>query len=373
MSRCEVAVHGAGIVGRTLALELAAQGFEVAMLAPAAGAPARPDLRAYALNAASVALLQRLRVWAQLPAGAATPVLEMRIRGDAPRSLLEFSAWQQRVEALAHIVDAAALEATLAEAVRYAPRVHPLDADAVVDAALHAWCDGKHSRGREQVGAGFVAQPYGHTAVAARLVGTLAHGGVAHQWFRAPDVLALLPCDAAAPGCGWGLVWSLPQARAQALLDADTAAFEAALAEATGGEAGALTLAGDGARAGWPLLLGRAGRVAGPGWALLGDAAHVVHPLAGQGLNLGLGDVAALARVLAQREAWRSPGDERLLARYARERAAPVADMAFVTDGLLHLFAADAPGARALRNRGLALVEHLPPLKRWLAARALAT
>jgi len=142
MNRCDVAVHGAGIVGRTLALELAAQGLEVALLAPAApaaGAAQAPDLRAYALNAASVALLQRLRVWGQLPAAAATPVTEMRIRGDAPGSLLGFSAWQQRVEQLAHIVDAGALEATLADALRYAPRVHPGAADARVEAPLHAW------------------------------------------------------------------------------------------------------------------------------------------------------------------------------------------------------------------------------------------
>ena len=371
MDSCDVAVHGGGIVGHTLALELASHGLEVALLAPPPRAGT--DLRAYALNAASVALLQRLRVWAQLPADAATAVHEMRVHGDALASRIEFSAWTQHVDQLAHIVDAAALEATLADAVRFAPRVHALAADASPRARLHAWCDGKFSAGRERLGIGFAVHHYGHTAVAARLVASQPHAGVARQWFRAPDVLALLPFDRAQRGCGYGLVWSLPEARAQALLHADTQAFEAALNDATGGEAGALALAHGGERAGWPLMVGRAERVAGPGWVLLGDAAHVVHPLAGQGLNLGLGDVEALSRVLVQRESWRAIGDERLLARYARERAAPTREMALVTDGLLHLFASDLPGVRELRNLGLDLVDHLPPLKRWLTARALGT
>ncbi len=373
MNPVDVAIHGAGIVGRTLALELAAQGLEVALLAPPPRPGAAPDLRTYALNAASVALLQRLRVWQALPADAATPVDEMRIHGDAPGSRLAFSAWTQRVEALAHIVDAGALEAVLADAVRFSPRVHAGPADAPVRAALQAWCDGKASAGRERLGVDFVAHRYGQTAVAARLVASQPHAGLARQWFRSPDVLALLPFDRPQHGCSYGLVWSLPDERARELLGADPAAFEDALAEATGGEAGELRLADGGARAGWPLLVGRASRVCGPGWVLLGDAAHVVHPLAGQGLNLGLGDVLALSRVLAAREPWRPLGDERLLARYARERHAPTADMARVTDGLLQLFASDAPGARELRNRGLNLVDHLPPLKRWLTARALGT
>jgi 2-polyprenyl-6-methoxyphenol hydroxylase-like FAD-dependent oxidoreductase len=139
--------------------------------------------------------------------------------------------------------------------------------------------------------------------------------------------------------------------------------------DATGGAAGQLQLASP--RAQWPLLLARAEAVCGPGWALLGDAAHLVHPLAGQGLNLGLADVAALARVLAAREAWRPLGDLRLLRRYARERELATRAMGQVTDGLLRLFASELPAVKELRNRGLSLFNTLGPLKRALTARAL--
>jgi 2-polyprenyl-6-methoxyphenol hydroxylase-like FAD-dependent oxidoreductase len=104
---------------------------------------------------------------------------------------------------------------------------------------------------------------------------------------------------------------------------------------------------------------------------LLGDAAHVIHPLAGQGLNLGLADVAALAAVIAAREPWRGLGDERLLRRYVRQRAAPTAAMLGITDGLQGLFAEPDSPLRELRNNGMTLVDRIAPLKRWLAARAL--
>ncbi len=192
---------------------------------------------------------------------------------------------------------------------------------------------------------------------------------MARQWFRAPDVLALLPFDRPEPGHSYALVWSLPEERAQGLRTADPAVFEQALADATAGAAGALRLASE--RAAWPLALARADAVCGPGWVLLGDAAHVVHPLAGQGLNLGLADVRALVDVIGAREAWRALGDERLLQRYARRRALPTLAMGQLTDGLLQLFAHDSPLARELRNRGLGLVNALPPIKRMLASLAI--
>lgn len=368
--RFDVCVLGAGAVGKALALSLSRQGFSVALVQAAqAAATQREDVRAYALNAASIALLAELKVWDALPAhGAATPVLDMHIEGDA-QGRLEFSAWEQRVRELAWIVDAAALEQELTTALRFAPHVSVVGERA--DAELLAVCEGKASATREALGAGFEQHAYGQTAVAARLVCEREHMGLAWQWFRSPDVLALLPFDRPEAGRSYGLVWSVPAARAQELQALDEDAFNAALNDATGGAPGVLRVASQ--RAAWPLALGRASRWCGPGWVLLGDAAHVVHPLAGQGLNLGLGDVAVLSRVLTERqreEPWRPLGDERLLSRYARERASPTWAMAQITDGLLHLFAQPGLPLRELRNNGLTLVHHLKPLKRWLASQA---
>ncbi|MGZ8260301.1 MAG: FAD-dependent monooxygenase, partial [Caldimonas sp.] len=124
-------------------------------------------------------------------------------------------------------------------------------------------------------------------------------------------------------------------------------------------------------RAAWPLVVGGARQWCGPGWVLLGDAAHIVHPLAGQGLNLGLADVAALTAVIVAREPWRGLGDERLLRRYGRQRATPTWAMRQMTDGLLRLFALQSAPVRELRNNGMRLVNGVPPLKRWLTSRAL--
>ncbi|HEX3141094.1 MAG TPA: FAD-dependent monooxygenase [Rhizobacter sp.] len=368
MKRFDVCVRGAGIVGQSLALSLARQGLQVALVADAATA-AREDVRAYALNAVSVELLRSLKVWDALPPQAATAVYDMHIEGDHPSGVLEFSAWQQKFSELAYITDAAVLEQSLASAVRFAP--HITLTTSPVEATLTALCEGKASQAREALGVAWDKQEYGHRAVAARLVSERPHANTARQWFRQPDVLALLPFDSPQPGHSFALVWSMPEARAQELLALEPAAFEQALNEATGGACGALRLAGE--RVAWPLMLARAKAWCGPGWVLLGDAAHVVHPLAGQGLNLGLADVVSLTQVLSQRETWRSLGDARLLRRYERQRMVPTLAMGQLTDGLLRLFSQEQPVLRELRNRGMTLVNHLSPLKRWLTSRALGS
>ena len=370
MSEPDVLVRGAGAVGLATALALSRQGLSVALLGTLAE-PAAADVRAYALNAASVQLLQTLKVWDALPADARTAVHEMHIEGDASGAVLDFSAWNQSLGELAWIVDAAELERALRAAVRFAPHVTVVSHG--VPATLQVLAEGKDSATRAHLGVQMPRHAYGQRGVAARFTSTQAHAGLARQWFRSPDILALLPLDRplveGRTGHGLGLVWSVPDARADELMALSDADFTAALMDATAGAAGTLTLASP--RAQWPLALAHAEALHGPGWVLVGDAAHLVHPLAGQGLNLGFGDVLSLAATLAAREPWRSLADPRLLARYARERRAPVQAMAQVTDALLHLFASPAPLARELRNRGLTLVNRLSPLKRLLTQGAL--
>ncbi|SEK58056.1 Ubiquinone biosynthesis hydroxylase, UbiH/UbiF/VisC/COQ6 family [Roseateles sp. YR242] len=380
MEKFDVLVRGSGCVGRSLALALGARGYRVALLgrAPAAiteaglaaGRSATPgaDVRAYALNAQAVRLLNRLRVWDTLPEDARTPVHDMRVMGDRAGASLQFSAWEQGVGELAHIVDAAALEEQLDAALRFAPHVQRVSAP--VPAALEALCEGRESITAQSVhGVQFERHDYGHLGVAGRLVASQPHQGQALQWFRSPDILGMLPFDRPEPGHSYGFVWSLPRERAQAMLAAGPAEFESALMEATGGVLGSLKLAGE--RQSWPLQLARADRLSGPGWVLLGDAAHLVHPLAGHGLNLGLADVETLVDVITARESWRDLGDEKLLRRYARARIAPTWAMGELTDSLLRGFASQAPVISRLRNEGLRLVDRAGPIKKWLTARAL--
>lgn len=369
MMQADVLVRGAGVVGQSLALALARQGLKVALVG-APSNPTRPDVRAYALNVASRALLQTLKVWDTLPPARVTPVLEMQVRGDARGACLTFSAWQQTVEALAWIVDVPALEQALQTAVRYAQHVTVVqEADLPVQAPLVALCEGKTSSNRDQLGVRVERFSYGQQAIAARLVAELPHNGVAHQWFVGSEVLALLPVDAPRAGSTVALVWSVPEQRASDLLALPDADFEAALTQASHGALGALQLTS--ARQAWPLFRSQAQTWSGDGWVLLGDAAHGIHPLAGQGLNLGLADVACLAQVLGERETWRGLGDAKLLRRYDRARVLPTWAMDQGVDGLWQLFAAPNPMVREARNLGFNALEKLPVLKRWLTSHAL--
>ena len=210
-------------------------------------------------------------------------------------------------------------------------------------------------------------RPYPQKAIAARLQADQPHLGVARQWFHKGEILALLPISGAG-GNSLALVWSVSSGRADALQKLPADEFCAVLQAATGEKPGRLRLSSN--RASWPLALSTADRWVGPGWALAGDAAHTVHPLAGQGLNLGLADVAGLAEVISQREYWRGLGDEKMLRRYERARKADVAAMGLVTDGLHSLFAQTDARWQLLRNWGMQGFSRSERLKTWVVRQA---
>ena len=375
MSRSfDVCIRGDGVVGHTLALLLARERLRVALVAPpqASQSPetAPADVRAYALNSASRTLLQTLRAWPEL--AFATPVLEMQVWGDSGGKL-DFNArsLSKRIDsdpaghALAWIVDVPELEQQLRQATRYQPHIEIVDE--APPAALTVICEGQKSSSRDELNTQVVIKSYAQKAIAARLVSDQPHKGVARQWFAGGDVLALLPLGGP-EGNSLALVWSISLERASALQKLSGEAFCAALQIDCGQQVGALHLTSE--RAAWPLSLSHTARWVGPGWALAGDAAHTVHPLAGQGLNLGLADVASLAGVIAAREYWRGLGDEKLLRRYERSRKADVAATAAVTDGLHGLFAQpDAPW-QALRNWGMNGFSRSGLLKNWVTRQA---
>lgn len=347
----DVCIRGAGIVGRALALMLAGKSLRVALVVPDA-APPQTDVRAYALNSAAQQLLQSLRVWPD--ATQATAVQRMQVFGDQ-QSSVQFDAQAQGQEALAWIVDVPALEQHLAEAARYQPQIEIVSSP--VPAPLTIISEGRASTTRQELGVEFDVTPYHQTAIATRLDCELPHGQVARQWFCEQGIVAFLPLGGP-EGRSVALVWSIPQAQLQEWLDADDAQFSTALETISQGALGQLQVQGP--RMHWPLQQAMAQHWCGswPGqsgqsWVLAGDAAHNVHPLAGQGLNLGLADAAALAQVLQQRESWRSVADLKLLRRYERQRKAHLLPLGCAMDGIQQLFAHSDPRLQALRNWGM--------------------
>jgi ubiquinone biosynthesis UbiH/UbiF/VisC/COQ6 family hydroxylase len=382
-------VLGAGPVGLALAAALAHERFSVALIdrsppASFAGASGDEDWdsRVYAVSPGSAEFLRAIGAWQRLPAERLAPVEIMDVRGDDGGAIV-FSAYEQGERALAWIVEHRELCAALTESARSASSIEilaPAEPASIawrLDAAVLTLADGRAVSARVAVGAdgvrswlrrgaGMTTEPrsYRQTAVVANFAVERAHRGRAFQWFLdARGVLAWLPL----PGRRISIVWSAPDA-----LAAELAALDAPSLAARVGEAGQHAL-GDlsriGAAASFPLSFLRLPSVVAHRMALVGDAAHGVHPLAGQGVNLGFGDAATLARVLAAGRSVGDPGAALLLERYARRRAAPVLAMQFVTDGLSRLF--EPPALKRVRNAGMRAVGALGPVRRLLAQPAL--
>lgn len=384
----DVVIIGGGLVGLSLARALAGSGLTLALVEPQPPAP-RPtgadwDSRVYALSPGSAAFLEGCGAWQQLPPERIARVERMRVFGDDPGARLEFSAYDAGLRELAFIIENGRLHHALHQAAREQDlRVlcpagwstlefregHAaigLEDGTELMARLVIGADGAESRVRKHAGIAVRAADYRQLGVVANFSCEKSHGDTAYQWFMREGVLALLPL----PGRRASMVWSIAEERGRRLLGLPEAALAAEVEAASGGVLGALELITP-AR-GFPLKLQRVTHFTQPRLALVGDAAHNVHPLAGQGVNLGFRDARALSKVLRERGPQGDCGDSALLRRYERARREDVLAMQLATDGLQKLFNNDAVLLSRVRNLGLTLVDRQPWLKSFLVHHAVA-
>jgi 2-octaprenylphenol hydroxylase len=378
--RYDLIVAGGGPVGASLAH--AARRLRVALVLPERRTARPPggdafDPRVYALSPGNIAFLREIGIWEAMPPERLAPVHAMRVFGDDGTSCVEFDAYRAGVAELAWIAEDGVLQDALwqrLDAEVLVGGIQAFDAQAgkltladgrVVETSLLVGADGANSVVRRLAGIETKESGYGQSAVVAIFKCGRPQAGVAWQWFLGGPVLALLPL----PRGQVSMVWSLPEAEAARVVSLSPELLCREIERATRGALGTLEPAA--APKSYPLRRLASRRLVAPRVALAGDAAHVVHPLAGQGLNLGLQDARALARVLAAREPVRDTGDLVLLRRYERSRAEPILAMDAMVDGLFRLFGAPGSLAARLRNNGLNLVDRVPVLKNILARQAM--
>ncbi|HEY8068955.1 MAG TPA: FAD-dependent monooxygenase [Burkholderiales bacterium] len=387
-SAFEVAIVGGAVIGAATARALGCglHGTRVALISreprPARLDAAAPgfDSRVYAISPTNAAFIAQLGAWSAIPEARKTPVHVMRVYGDDGESLIEFDAYRNGCGELAWIVEDRWLQDALwrgldgqegllffadasVEGLEFADTQASLalkDGRSLV-AKLVVGADGARSFVRAQAGIPFEERSYAQTAVVANFACSRPHRNVAFQWFQGGAVLALLPLQ----GLHVSMVWSASDAAAARLLALDAGALAKEVAGASRHAVGELALVTP--QRGFPLRRLAAQRLVAPRVALAGDAAHVIHPLAGQGANLGLQD----ARLLAAAIAGRDPGDVRLLRRYERSRAEDILAMRTAVHGLFRLFDARGAGVARLRNAGLNLADRVPVLKNLLMRHAM--
>lgn len=391
MNQVDVLIAGGGLVGLPLGLALAQGGLRV-MVAdaspPAHMLEPRFDGRVSALAYTSVRMLAVLGVWEHLGAHA-QPIHEILVsdgaigRTPSPFSL-HFDAGEIGTDALGHIAENRHIRRALQEAVAATPGLELLAPNAVktvsvdgaracalladgrsICASLIVAADGRASPLRERAGIGKVAWSYPQVGIVATVAHEKPHGGVAYEHFLPSGPFAILPL----PGNRSSLVWTERKTRVPHLLALDEARFHAELMRRFGDHLGKVEV--EGPRWSYPLSFHLARTFVRPRFALAGDAAHGIHPIAGQGLNLGLKDVAALAEVLLETaRLGLDIGALDVLRRYERWRRFDSVTLAASTDALNRLFSNDIAPIRALRDAGLGIVDAIGPARRFFMRHA---
>ncbi|MFZ3018158.1 MAG: UbiH/UbiF family hydroxylase [Gallionella sp.] len=387
----DIVIVGGGLVGASLAASLRHSGLSLALVESQCS-PALPedpeladwDPRIYAISPGSRRYLEEAGAWDHLATHRVAPVEEMRVFGDEGAKL-KFSAYEMGVPELACILENRELQHALWQILRHQDNLtllqparcaslnigeHSAELELQdglrIKAKLVVGADGRDSWVRNQVGLG-TSTPvdYRQHGVVANFTTELPHRGIAYQWFQPDGILALLPL----PGNRVSMVWSVSPENSAGLLALtreELSAKVAAAAQHTLGEMQVVTPA-----AAFPLRLLVLPQISAPRIALIGDAAHNMHPLAGQGVNTGFRDAQQLVQTLLERGGCADCGDAQLLRRYDRKRKEDIYSMQATTYGLKHLFNNDDPILRKLRNLGMDATNHLTPLKKLLVQHAL--
>lgn len=386
----DVVIIGGGIVGASLALALKDSGLKTALIESRLPSSLPDDnswdSRIYAISPGSISFLEKLNVWPTIDRNRLTPVYEMVVFGDDSSAHLDFSAYDAGIPELACIVENRQLQAATWSALKnketkvkiFCPmqctsiewnESHAnvrLTDDKVLQAALIVGADGLNSWVREQAEIEVSQHSYQQSGVVANFSTAQSHQNIARQWFRRDGVLALLPL----PNKLVSMVWSANEGQANALLNLPEAGLCQQVDKASHHVLGKLRLITQ--PAAFPLSFVHVKNLIKPRLAIIGDAAHGIHPLAGQGVNLGLRDACKLATTILERGSQSDCGDYMLLRRYERARKEDILAMELTTDSLQKLFNNENPTLARLRNLGLGITNQLPLIKKHLMRHALS-
>ena len=380
----DVLIVGGGLAGLSLACALRDTRLKIALLESSPPQPSAGwDARVYAISPANAEFLQAIGVWKHLDGERISPIAAMKIVGDSGAKL-DFSAYETGVAELGWVLESSLMACELWENVKRqanltllcpaAPNAIKMGEKSVelslaegqsLSTKLLVGADGGDSWVRGATGLQAIATPYGEMGLVANFECEHPHRGIARQWFRDDGVLAWLPL----PGNRISVVWSTPDVHAGELLALPAEALALRVASAGGDVLGSLKLLTPASA--FPLRLLRVPQTIGSRVALLGDAAHGIHPLSGHGINLGYQDAKALAALLAATPEWQDVGSERLLQRYQRARREETLLVQYTTHTIRRLFRETLPGTRPLRNLGLGLTNTLPVVKNALVRYAL--
>lgn len=396
----DVTIVGAGLVGLAASVAMQQAGFDVVLVdhqIPMAngltsGHDEHWDQRIYAISPANARWLSDLGAWQLLDQSRIGAMQAMEIWGDATKTPLSLSAEDANADDLGFIIEERALKLALLERVQDSgirtlfgkackklistpeQTVIELDDASFVESQLLIAADGVNSWVRQQLNIAVAQKAYEQTALVANFITEKPHGNIARQWFRQEAVaegdehrcgiLAWLPL----PGNRISIVWSAPTALAHDLLQLNAQELAYEVQRAGNDVLGKLTMIGE--PAAFPLALKRAEAFVHDSVVLAGDAAHRIHPMAGQGVNLGFRDIVDLVEILSTRHAYQTINDNGLLKRYTRVRKSDVSNMLMLTNGLYHLFDRSNPVIRKIRNWGLS-ASNQPMLKRLLVKEAI--